>query len=132
MVAKEYVAAQDANDPGTLILSQFAGAAAEMEAALLVNPYDPDAVGAAIAQALAMPLEERRARQETLFRVLLENDINFWGEKFLKALNGAPQTPQVKTPPTLQNTFPKREGQRETVTSAKPRERAPKADRFTS
>ena len=60
LVAKEYVAAQDADDPGVLILSRFAGAALELEAALLVNPYDTEAVAAAIARSLAMPLEERR------------------------------------------------------------------------
>ena len=61
LVAKEYVAAQDAADPGVLILSRFAGAAAEFkEGALLVNPYDPDAVAAAIARAMAMPLAERK------------------------------------------------------------------------
>ena len=60
LVAKEYVAAQDADDPGVLILSRFAGAADEFRDALLVNPYDPDAVAAAIARAMAMPLAERK------------------------------------------------------------------------
>ena len=83
LVAKEYVAAQDAEDPGVLILSRFAGAAAECTAALLVNPYDPEAVGATIAQALSMPLEERRQRHEALYQVLSRNDIKFWGERFL-------------------------------------------------
>ena len=57
LVAKEYIAAQDANDPGVLILSRFAGAAAECQDALLVNPYDLEFV---IARALEMPLPERR------------------------------------------------------------------------
>jgi trehalose 6-phosphate synthase len=86
LVAKEYVAAQDAEDPGVLILSRFAGAAVECEAALLVNPYDPESVGSAIAQALAMPLEERRSRHDALFQVLMANDIDSWGERFLIAL----------------------------------------------
>ena len=60
LVAKEYVAAQDPEDPGVLILSRFAGAAAELTAALLVNPYDPETVATSIAHALSMPLEERR------------------------------------------------------------------------
>ena len=46
LVAKEYVAAQDPDDPGVLILSRFAGAAVECQAALLVNPYDQEAVAA--------------------------------------------------------------------------------------
>src|SRR5204862_2116215 len=75
LVAKEYVAAQDAEDPGVLVLSQFAGAAAECGAALIVNPYDPEAVATSIAHALSMPLEERRSRHETLFHVISENDL---------------------------------------------------------
>ena len=86
LVAKEYVAAQDPEDPGVLILSRFAGAADEFRAALLVNPYDPDAVAAAIARAMAMPLEERRKRHTELYAALLESDIGMWGDKFLKAL----------------------------------------------
>ena len=83
LVAKEYVAAQDAADPGVLILSRFAGAAAEFrEGALLVNPYDPEAVGAAIAMAMAMPLAERKGRHAALYAQLLRNDISRWGDKF--------------------------------------------------
>jgi trehalose 6-phosphate synthase len=90
LVAKEYVAAQDHEDPGVLILSRFAGAAAECQGALLVNPYDPEAVATSIARALAMPLAERRDRHEALYRVISENDITSWGEKFLAALTEKP------------------------------------------
>jgi trehalose 6-phosphate synthase len=86
LVAKEYVAAQDPEDPGVLILSRFAGAAAECASALLVNPYDPETVAASIGHALSMPLEERRSRHATLFHVLSENDLKSWGELFLAAL----------------------------------------------
>ena len=86
LVAKEYVASQDPDDPGVLILSRFAGAADEFRAALLVNPYDPDAVGVAIARAMAMPLHERKQRHDELYEVLLANDISDWGDRFLKAL----------------------------------------------
>ncbi len=90
LVAKEYVAAQDPADPGVLILSRFAGAAAEFkEGALLVNPYDPDSVAAAMAKALAMPLAERKTRHAALYRVLLENDIAVWGDRFLSNLMGS-------------------------------------------
>jgi trehalose 6-phosphate synthase len=87
LVAKEYVAAQDPEDPGVLILSRFAGAADEFRDALLVNPYDPEAVGAAIARAMAMPRPERKARHAELYAALLRNDISKWGDKFLKALS---------------------------------------------
>src|ERR1700742_4651567 len=58
LVAKEFVAAQNADDPGVLVLSRFAGAARQMKAAVLVNPYDPEGVGGAIERALSMPLIE--------------------------------------------------------------------------
>jgi trehalose 6-phosphate synthase len=89
LVAKEYVAAQDAANPGVLILSRFAGAAAEFrEGALLVNPYDPDSVAAAIARAIAMPLAERKTRHAALYATLLANDISKWGDRFLSNLMG--------------------------------------------
>jgi trehalose 6-phosphate synthase len=86
LVAKEYVACQDPENPGVLILSRFAGAAVECDAAVLVNPYDPESVGTAIGQALSMPLDERRSRQDALFQVLMANDVKTWGERFLMAL----------------------------------------------
>ena len=86
LVAKEYVAAQNAEDPGVLILSRFAGAAHECAAALLVNPYDPEGVAIAINRALSMPLEERRQRHDDNYRVLVRNDISHWAERFLATL----------------------------------------------
>jgi trehalose 6-phosphate synthase len=91
LVAKEYVAAQDAGDPGVLILSEFAGAAKELRGALLINPHEADAVAAVLAQALEMPLEERRARHAPMFEHLLENDIKGWSEDFLAALGDSSQ-----------------------------------------
>ncbi len=85
-VAKEYVASQNPDDPGVLILSRFAGAAHECKAAVLVTPYDPDSVAAAIGQALSMPLAERRERHDALFRVFSHNDIQCWADRFLTAL----------------------------------------------
>jgi trehalose 6-phosphate synthase len=86
LVAKEYIAAQDPEDPGVLILSRFAGAAAECAEALLVNPYDPEVVANTIAQALAMPIEERRRRHEALFKKIARNDVHTWAERFLTTL----------------------------------------------
>ena len=91
LVAKEYVASQNPEDPGVLILSRFAGAAHECKAALLVNPYDPDSVAAAIGQALSMPLAERRDRYDSLFKVLSHNDIQHWADRFLAALEQEPR-----------------------------------------
>jgi len=86
LVAKEYVAAQDPEDPGVLVLSRFAGAAHECKEALLVNPYDTEAVATAIDRALGMPLEERRARHTTLLETLTRNDIAHWAERFIATL----------------------------------------------
>jgi trehalose 6-phosphate synthase len=91
LVAKEYVASQNPDDPGVLILSRFAGAARECKAALLVNPYDPDSVAAAIGQALSMPLAERRERHGALFHVLSYNDIQHWADRFRTALEREPR-----------------------------------------
>ena len=86
LVAKEYVAAQDPDDPGVLVLSRFAGAAHECKEALLVNPYDAEAVAAAINRALSMPLEERRQRHKAMYEMLVQNDIAHWAERFIATL----------------------------------------------
>ena len=86
LVAKEYVAAQDPDDPGMLVLSCFAGAARELDAALLVNPFDVDAMAEAMRQALDMPLAERQERHEAMIRVLRRNDITAWRESFVQSL----------------------------------------------
>lgn len=87
LVAKEYVAAQDPDDPGVLVLSRFAGAARECTAALLVNPYDHEGVAIAIHRALSMSLEERRQRHAVNYRALLRNDISQWAESFLDQMD---------------------------------------------
>ena len=86
LVAKEFVAAQDAEDPGVLVLSSVAGAAQELTGALLVNPYDNAAVALALQQALAMPLAERRSRQESMLNALHANTISDWHESFISRL----------------------------------------------
>ncbi|MEO1362264.1 MAG: trehalose-6-phosphate synthase [Pseudomonadota bacterium] len=86
LVAKEYVAAQNPDDPGVLILSHFAGAAEQMQAALLVNPYDIDEVAAAIDTALTMPRAERQDRHADLLAGLRRDDIDWWTDAFLDAL----------------------------------------------
>jgi trehalose 6-phosphate synthase len=86
LVAKEYVAAQDPDNPGVLILSRFAGAAAECREALLVNPYDPESVAAAIARALNMPLAERREHHSAMLATLARNGSTVWSTRFLESL----------------------------------------------
>lgn len=86
LVAKEYVASQDPDDPGVLVLSRFAGAARELEGAILVNPYDAEGMAAALRAALTMSLADRRARWAAMMEVLRSNDIHAWQQRFLTAL----------------------------------------------
>ena len=86
LVAKEYVATQDACDPGVLVLSRFAGVAEDFEEALIVNPYDADEVAKAIQRAIVMPRHERIERHGALMtRIRARNGQN-WAEEFLRAL----------------------------------------------
>ena len=87
LVAKEYVAAQDPEDPGVLILSQFAGAAEALTDAVIVNPHDTGQMARALDQALKMPLEERKARHEKLAAEVFENDLDAWTTSYLNTLN---------------------------------------------
>lgn len=86
LVAKEYVAAQNGADPGVLVLSKFAGAANELDTALLVNPHDIDGMARTIATALAMPLTERRMRWEAMMTKLRGSTIQQWFADFTDAL----------------------------------------------
>ncbi len=88
LVAKEYIAAQDEEDPGVLVLSRFAGAAEDLVEALIVNPYDSDEVAHALQQAIKMPLAERRERHQALLRRIREHDVRYWRESFLGILSG--------------------------------------------
>ena len=89
LVAKEYLAAQDPEDPGVLILSRFAGAAAQLGDAVLVNPHSPDDLSHAIRIALDMPLAERRERYEKLIGTVRDDNVQSWTEDFLRDLDAA-------------------------------------------
>ncbi|MEZ5660185.1 MAG: alpha,alpha-trehalose-phosphate synthase (UDP-forming) [Burkholderiaceae bacterium] len=89
LVAKEYVVAQDASNPGVLVLSRFAGAAETMTEALIVNPYDLDEVAEAMQTALRMPLDERCERHRKLLGKVMMFDNRHWARSFLEALRGA-------------------------------------------
>jgi trehalose 6-phosphate synthase len=89
LVAKEYLASQDPDDPGVLVLSRFAGAAEQLKEALLVNPYDTEGTAAAILLALQMPLEERRERHQALLATIRRTDVHWWCDSFLHLLSQA-------------------------------------------
>lgn len=86
LIAKEYVAAQDPLAPGVLILSRFAGAAEELTGALLVNPYDSEAVAAAIDTAITMSKTERIERYQSMMEAIRDYPIARWGQCFLDDL----------------------------------------------
>lgn len=87
LVAKEFVVAQDAGDPGVLVLSRFAGAAEQLSEALLVNPYDIHTTAQTIQRALHMPLAERQERHQQLLTRITQHDVHAWSRSFLAALN---------------------------------------------
>ncbi|WP_249276470.1 alpha,alpha-trehalose-phosphate synthase (UDP-forming) [Sphingomonas baiyangensis] len=90
LVAKEYVAAQDPEDPGVLILSRFAGAAAQLgEGAVLVNPYSAEEISDAIVVALKMPRDERIARWRAMMANVEAQDVRWWRKRFTDVLIGS-------------------------------------------
>lgn len=90
LVAKEYVAAQDPEDPGVLILSRFAGAAEQMTEALLINPHSAEEMADAIRRALQMSREERVRRWRSLMAGVMAHDVLWWRKQFTDALMAAP------------------------------------------
>jgi trehalose 6-phosphate synthase len=98
LVAKEYVAAQNPFDPGVLVLSNYAGAARQLEAALLVNPNDIDDIAKNIGIALKMSLDERRERWEEMMKNLRTSTVHTWFANFVNALDGIPSGLIIKPP----------------------------------
>ncbi len=106
LVAKEYVAAQDPQDPGVLVLSRFAGAARQLPAALIVNPHDADEMADACDRALRMSLPERKERWQALWRALEPTSPVAWGRGFLSALIRASVQTPVPAPRSLVPVLP--------------------------
>jgi trehalose 6-phosphate synthase len=88
LVAKEFVAAQNPEDPGVLILSRFAGASRQLKEAILVNPNSPEELAEALKQALAMEKPERLRRWNALFENVQREDVTAWRDAFVAALAG--------------------------------------------
>ena len=106
LVAKEYIAAQDPQDPGVLVLSRFAGAARQLRTALLVNPHDPDELAEAIDRALTMPLVERQDRWRSCWAAIESCTPALWGQSFLDTLTAA------TSPRRVLSVVPKEESKR--------------------
>jgi glucosylglycerol-phosphate synthase len=87
LVAKEYVATKNLTEnPGVLILSEFAGAAVELHGALLTNPYDANSMSKMLYQALTMGVDEITYRCQRMAAIVTENDVVRWGDEFMKAV----------------------------------------------
>ena len=86
LVAKEYVAAQNPDNPGVLLLSRYAGAAEQMQEAIIIDPLDPKDITQGLKTALTMPLAERKSRYHSLFKGLQQHDLQAWQQDFLKDL----------------------------------------------
>jgi trehalose 6-phosphate synthase len=95
LVAKEYIAAQNPFDPGVLVLSNYAGAARELESALLINPHDVDEMAKAIATALKMSLGERRERWEAMMSKLRRSSVHTWFADFVAVLGRSERAPNA-------------------------------------
>ena len=106
LVAKEYVAAQNPVDPGVLVLSKFAGAANELDAALVINPHDIDGMSRTIAVALSMPLAERRMRYEAMMKKLQSHTIQQWFADFIDALHDGQTNRVAAAKPILAGASP--------------------------
>ena len=96
LVAKEYVAAQDEADPGVLILSRFAGAADELTDALIVNPYDGDAIADAMHTALTMGPIERQERWRSMRDKVWTNTASRYCQVFLAHLGADEAHPHTQ------------------------------------
>ncbi len=96
LVAKEYVAAQDPEDPGVLILSRFAGAATQLKDALLINPYSPEEMSDAISKALNMPLDERKRRWAAMMESIEGQDVSWWRSSFAMRLEDSGKVAEVE------------------------------------
>jgi trehalose-6-phosphate synthase len=89
LVAKEFVAAQNPERPGVLVLSRFAGAADELTDAVLTNPFHQDGMARDIDQALRMPDEERRARHTQLLAAVHRTTATSWADSFITMLESS-------------------------------------------
>lgn len=86
LVAKEYIAAQNPDNPGVLLLSRYAGAAEQMQAAVIIDPHQPKSMTEGLSVALTMPLGERQLRYQSLLQGLQQDNLQAWQQSFLDDL----------------------------------------------
>jgi len=127
LVAKEYVASQNPEDPGVLVLSQFAGAAEQLPGALVVNPYDLNQTAEALERALSMPHAERVSRYNDMMASLRENNLSVWRDTFLADLRSVATAASVTA--KARNAAPAGTASAQSPTPAPAPEQAPRAAR---
>lgn len=102
LVAKEFVAVQGLiRGDGALVLSEFAGAAAELKGALLTNPHDTSDLARVLREAIRMPREERQGRLRGLLDIVREHDVDRWSSDFLSAVEASPPHQNTSTMPAV-------------------------------
>lgn len=102
LVAKEYVMAKQASDTnGALVLSEFAGAAAELHGAFLVNPYDINDMSETLYRALNAPESEKKSRIRRMSNIITQYDVNEWGRDFLESIETSAEKPEPDNSPLL-------------------------------
>lgn len=90
LVAKEFVAARGDGD-GVVVLSEFAGAAQDLPEALIINPYDIEAIKSALLTSLSLPDDERRSRMASMRDTVRRHDVHHWAQHFLERLDTVPR-----------------------------------------
>lgn len=88
LVSKEYIAAQNPEEPGILILSNAAGAAEQLTEAVQINSTSPKMIQEAIAYALTIPLNIRQSKWKAQYNTLLKTDLKFWAKSYIEAMHG--------------------------------------------
>ena len=102
LVAKEFIATRVSGD-GVLILSEMAGASKELFEAILINPFDKNAMADALLKAIVMPIEEQKQRNFGMRKRLSRYTVEYWAKDFMKALQFKAETKEEIHIPKIQN-----------------------------
>ena len=102
LVAKEFIATRVSGD-GVLILSEMAGASKELFEAILINPFDKNAMADALLKAITMPIEEQKQRNFGMQKRLSRYTVEYWAKDFMKALQFKAETKEEIHIPKIQN-----------------------------
>ena len=101
LVALEYIASQEVEDPGVVLLSEFAGAISTLSQTLAINPWDIEGTAGRMMQAMAMPLEERKERNATMLEHLKRYNATNWASSFIDDLAKGERTTRLEGPPVI-------------------------------